>query len=98
MHNVVKKLIGAGVTRLGDNFQHVSAHVDAEVLSWPGGSLIAVLLLLCASVRSKCLTGRRCPRASPASDAQRYIAASRCIEASRPLKNWISHRGGEFPR
>jgi hypothetical protein len=57
MHIVVKKLIEAGVMRLGDTFQHVSAHVDVEVLSWPGGSLIAVLLLLCASVRSKCLTG-----------------------------------------
>jgi hypothetical protein len=51
MHTVVKKLIEAGVTRLGDTIQHVSTHVDVEVLSWPGGSLIAVLLLLYASVR-----------------------------------------------
>lgn len=51
MHIVVKKLIEAGVTRLDDTIQHVSAHVDAEVLSWPDGSLIAVLLLLYASVR-----------------------------------------------
>jgi hypothetical protein len=57
MHIVVRKLIEAGVTRLGDTFQHVSVHVDVEVLSWPGGSLIAVFLLLYASVRSKCLTG-----------------------------------------
>ena len=57
MHIVVKKLIEAGVTRLGDTIQQVSAHVDVEVLSWPGGSLIAVLLLLYATVRSKCLTG-----------------------------------------
>jgi hypothetical protein len=56
MHNVVKKLIGFCMTRLGDTFQHVNALVDAEVLSWPGGSLIAVFLLLYASVRSKCLT------------------------------------------
>jgi hypothetical protein len=54
---VVRKLIEAGVTRLDGTIQHVSAHVDVEVLSWPGGSLIAVLLLLYASVRSKCLTG-----------------------------------------
>jgi hypothetical protein len=51
MRIVVKKLIEAGVTRLVDTVQHVSAHVDVEVLSWPGGSLIAVLLLLYASVR-----------------------------------------------
>jgi hypothetical protein len=57
MHIVVKKLIESGVTRLDGTIQHVSAHVDVEVLSWPGGSLIAVLLLLYASVRSKCLTG-----------------------------------------
>ena len=50
MHIVVKKLSEAGV-RLDDTIQHVSAHVDVEVLSWPGGSLIAVLLLLYASVR-----------------------------------------------
>ncbi|HEY6621535.1 MAG TPA: hypothetical protein VIY68_18475 [Steroidobacteraceae bacterium] len=35
MHDVVKKLIEAGVKWLGDAFQHVSAYVDAEVLSWP---------------------------------------------------------------
>jgi len=57
MRNAVKKLIGASVTRLSDTFQHLSDHVDAEVLSLPGGSLIAVLLLLYASARSKCLTG-----------------------------------------
>jgi hypothetical protein len=51
MRIVVKRLIEAGVTRLVDTVQHVSAHVDVEVLSWPGGSLIAVLLLLYASVR-----------------------------------------------
>jgi hypothetical protein len=51
MHAVLKKLIEAGVTRLGDTIQYVSAHVDIEVLSWPGGSLIAVILLLYASVR-----------------------------------------------
>jgi len=56
MHIVAKKLIEAVVTRLGDTIQQVSAHVDVEVLSWPGGSLIAVLLLLYAAVRSKCLT------------------------------------------
>jgi hypothetical protein len=50
------------VTRMGDIFQSVSAHVDVEVLSWPGGSLIADLLLLYARVRSKSLTGRPCPK------------------------------------
>jgi len=51
MHVVLKKLIEAGVTRLGDTIQYVSAHVDIEVLSWPGGTLIAVFFLLYASVR-----------------------------------------------
>jgi len=51
MHIVVKNLIEAGVMRLDDTIQYVSAHVDVEVLSWPGGSLIAVLLLLYASIR-----------------------------------------------
>jgi hypothetical protein len=50
-HIVVRKLIEAGVTQLVDTIQHVSAHIDAEVPSWLGGSLIAVLFLLDASVR-----------------------------------------------
>jgi hypothetical protein len=53
MHIVIKQLIEAGVTRLGATIQHVSAHVDVEVLSWPGGSLIAVFLLLYASARNQ---------------------------------------------
>ena len=48
MRIVVKKLIEGCVTRLVDTVQYVSAHVDVEVLSWPGGSLIAVLLWLYA--------------------------------------------------
>jgi hypothetical protein len=45
-----KQLIEMGAARIGAAIQCVGAKIDFEVLSLPGGSLIAVLLWLCASV------------------------------------------------
>ena len=45
-----KQLIELGAVRIGAAIQRVGAKVDFEVLSLPGGSLIAVLFWLCASV------------------------------------------------
>jgi hypothetical protein len=45
-----KQLIEIGAARIGAAIQRVGAKVDFEVLALPGGSLIAVLLWLCASV------------------------------------------------
>jgi hypothetical protein len=51
------ELSPGGDGRLDDNIQHVRAHVDVEILSWTGGGLISVLLLLYVSLRSKYWTG-----------------------------------------
>jgi hypothetical protein len=48
----VKQLIELGAVRIGAAIQNVYANVDFDVLSLPGGSLIAVLLWLYARVAS----------------------------------------------
>jgi hypothetical protein len=45
-----KQLIEIGAARIGAAIQRIGANVDFEVLALPGGSLIAVLFWLCASV------------------------------------------------
>jgi hypothetical protein len=42
----MKQLIESGAARIGAAIQHVCANVDFDVLSLPGGSLIAVVLWL----------------------------------------------------
>jgi hypothetical protein len=45
----MKQLIEFGAVRIGAAIQGISANVDFDVLSLPGGSLIAILLWLYAS-------------------------------------------------
>jgi hypothetical protein len=45
----MKKLVELGAARIGAAIQNVCANVDFDVLSLPGGSLIAILLWLYAS-------------------------------------------------
>jgi hypothetical protein len=45
----MKQLIELGAVRIGAAIQNVCANVDFDVLSLPGGSLIAVLLWFYAS-------------------------------------------------
>jgi hypothetical protein len=47
----MKQFIELGVVRISAALQNVGAKVDFEILSLPGGSLIAVLLWLYASAR-----------------------------------------------
>jgi hypothetical protein len=47
----MKQFIELGAVRIGAAIQNVGAKVDFEVLSLPGGSLVAVLLWLSASVK-----------------------------------------------
>jgi hypothetical protein len=47
-----RQLIESGAVRIGAAIHNVSANIDFEVLSLPGGSLIAVLLWVFASVGS----------------------------------------------
>jgi hypothetical protein len=58
----MKRFIELGAVRIGAAIQNVGAKVDFEVLSLPGGSLIAVLLWLNASamgsIRRACLRRR----------------------------------------
>jgi hypothetical protein len=42
----MKRIIELGAVRMGAAIQYVCANVDFEVLSLPGGSLIALLLWL----------------------------------------------------
>jgi hypothetical protein len=44
----MKQIIESGVVRMGAAVHRACANVDLEVLSLPGGSLIAVLLCLYA--------------------------------------------------
>jgi hypothetical protein len=50
----MKQLIELGTMRIGAAIQNVCANVDVEVLSLPGGSLIAVLLWLYATAVGPC--------------------------------------------
>ena len=45
----MKQFIELGAVRIGVAIQNVCANVDFEVLSLPGGSLIAILLWFCAT-------------------------------------------------
>jgi hypothetical protein len=47
----MKQLIESGAARIAAGIQSVGASFDFEVLSLPGGSLIAILLWLYASAR-----------------------------------------------
>jgi len=47
----MKQLIESGAVRIAAGIQRFGAHVDFEVLSLPGGSVIAAVLWLCASTR-----------------------------------------------
>jgi hypothetical protein len=46
------QLIELGAVRIGAAIHNVGAKIDFEVLALPGGSLIAVLLWICAGVVS----------------------------------------------
>jgi hypothetical protein len=47
----MKRLIESGAMQIAAGIQRFGAHVDFEVLSLPGGSVIAALLWLCASTK-----------------------------------------------
>jgi len=68
------QLIKIGAARIGAAIQSVGAKVDFEVLSLPGGSLIAVLFWLCASVDP---IRRAATRASLQSYGTRWILRPR---------------------
>jgi hypothetical protein len=55
----MKQFIELGAVRIGAAIQNVCAKVDFEVLSLPGGSLIAVLLWLYAGARAVGACGSR---------------------------------------
>jgi hypothetical protein len=61
----MKQLIELGAVRIGAANQNVCANVDFDVLSLPGGSLIAVVLWLYAGAASsvkRAITRVRAPR------------------------------------
>ena len=58
----MKQFIESGAVRIGVAIQNVCANVDFEVLSLPGGSLIAVLLWLYATAIVPCGAGLKMER------------------------------------
>ena len=60
------QLIESGAVRIGAAIQRAGAKVDFEVLSLPGGSLIALLLCLCAVVDPIRRAAANCAGASKA--------------------------------
>jgi hypothetical protein len=75
----MKQLIELGAARIGAAIQSVCANVDFDVLSLPGGSLIAVLLWLYASAAGSSAGGK--PMASV---CHRDVATAEGRKASRP--------------
>jgi hypothetical protein len=77
----MKQLSDLGVRRIGAAIQNVCANVDFDVLSLPGGSLIAVLLWLYASAAAS--TGRASrPARGSTTAAACGLAGSVCDEGS----------------
>jgi hypothetical protein len=72
-----------GVVRIGAALQNVGAKVDFEVLSLPGGSLIAVLLWLYASAMGSIRRAATQVRPSRATIDARSVAADRSIASER---------------
>jgi hypothetical protein len=54
----MKKCIKIWVTWIVGKIQNVGATVDPEILQWPGGGLIAVLLLIYSTAAMAVLSAR----------------------------------------
>jgi len=73
----MKQFIELGAVRVGAAIQNVGAKVDFEVLSLPGGSLIAVLLWLYASAMGSIRRAATQVRASRTTIDARSVASER---------------------
>ena len=73
----MKQLIELGAVRIGAVFQNVCANLDFEVLSLPGGCLIAILLWLYTIIM---VSIRRTPKQGRASG---FMIDARSIESER---------------
>jgi hypothetical protein len=83
------QLIELAAARIGAAIQRVGAKVDFEVLSLPGGSLIAVLFWLCASVDP---IRRAATHASSQSYGTRWIARRRHCMAGQAEGRAVARR------
>jgi hypothetical protein len=75
--HMTEQFIELGAVRMGAAIQNVCANVDFEVLSLPGGSLIAVLLWLYATAIGS-IRG-----------ATTQVHASRTTTDARSVAEWI---------
>jgi len=77
----MRQLIQSSAAWIGAAIQNVSANLDFEVLSWPGGSVIAVLLWFYASamgfLRRRLVSQARPSEGGAAIDAS-GVAPERC--------------------
>jgi hypothetical protein len=79
----MKKFIELAAVRIGAAIQIVGAKVDFEVLSLPGGSLIAVLLWLYASIMGSIRHAAIQVRASRTTTGARCGVSDRSFAAER---------------
>jgi hypothetical protein len=77
----MKQLIESGAARIAAGIQRVGANFDFEVLSLPGGSLIAALLWLYASTMG---TPRRTGPQYRALDEVSMTGANKVLRDARP--------------
>lgn len=70
----MKQLIESGAARIAAGIQSAGASFDFEVLSLPGGSVIAVLLWLYASAMAS--VRRAVPRSQPVDEANAASSAA----------------------
>jgi len=76
----MKQLIESGAARIAAGIQRFGAHFDFEVLSLPGGSVIAAILWLCASTKG---TPKRIGQQYPVVDEVSTIHADKVLPEAR---------------
>lgn len=78
----MKNLLVSGAARFGAAIQHIGASLDYEVLSLPGGSLIAVALWLYASATG--LVRHTAPRKRSAAERASSDAVISASQSAAP--------------
>jgi hypothetical protein len=50
----MKNLLQSGAAWTRGTMLEIAVNLDPEVLQWPGGSVVAVLLSICAAIAAAC--------------------------------------------
>jgi hypothetical protein len=84
----MKQLIESGAARIAAGMQNVGANFDFELLSLPGGSLIAVLFWLYASTATVTRHATR-NRERPMTQLPGVARGAKCAEGSLPMAECV---------